>query len=322
MDKAMKTATRSLHALPVERIAGLTPELFHQRYLTGSGKPVIVTDAMDSWRAVSRWSFDFFKARYGNDHVSPRIFNGVRRVKLMKFNGFLDYLDSPDAESPGLWIDAKTLRPCPAPAEPGSTPLYLAWNVFRLHPELLDDIELSPKFVEDLLPLLPHGLLNTLYNTSYFPGGLMIGGKGAQVGLHYDFLRSHAYLAQVIGKKRCVLFSPEDSGALYKGMVDPDAPDFEKFPLFRNAVPYECTLEPGELLFMPSRWWHHAVALEKSITVNYNFFNRVNFSGYLTHLLRDLPTIVNALEDLPAEVADLQIKWKSRGFDFPDRGPA
>ena len=71
-----------------------------------------------------------------------------------------------------------------------------------------------------------------------------------------------------------MLFSPEDSAALYDGEVNPDAPDFEKFPLFRNATPYECTIGLGELLFMPAQWWHHVVGLEKSITVNYNFFNR------------------------------------------------
>jgi Cupin-like domain len=185
---------------------------------------------------------------------------------------------------------------------------------------LLEDIELSPKFVEDLLPLLPPGLLKTLNSIKYFTAGLMIGTRGAQVGLHYDFLRSHAYLAQVIGTKRCLLFSPEDSAALYKGDVNPDAPDFDKFPLLRTATAHECTLEPGDLLFIPSRWWHHVVALDKSITVNYNFFNRANFSGYLTHLFRDLPTLVAALEQFPGLREALGIKWKSRGFDFPDSG--
>ena len=316
----MKTATQSLQTLPVERAAGLTPELFHQRYLAGSGKPVIVTDAMDSWGAVSRWSFDLFKARYGTDHVSPKIFTGARRVKLMTFSEFLNYLDAPDAASPGLWIDPETLYPCAAPAEPGSSPLYLVWNGFGMHPELLDDVELSPKFVEDWLPLLPPGLRGALNSTKYFAGGFLIGPKGTQVGLHYDYLHSHAYLAQIIGKKRCLLFSPEDSAALYNGEVNPDAPDFEKFPLFRNVIAYECTLGPGEMLFMPCRWWHYVVALEKSITVNYNFFNRVNFSGYLTHLLRELPVVVNALEQLPDQRAALGIKWKSRGFDFPGSG--
>jgi ribosomal protein L16 Arg81 hydroxylase len=189
------------------------------------------------------------------------------------------------------------------------------------HPELLDDVELSPKFMEDWLPLLPAALRRTLDQaTRYFSAGILIGPKNAQIGLHHDFLETHAYLAQIAGRKRCVLFSPEDSAALYRGDVNVDAPDFEKFPLFRNATAYECTLEPGELLFIPYRWWHHVVGLEKSITVNYNFFNHVNFGAYLTHLLRDLPAVVEGLALSPEARAALGIEWTCRGFDFPTSG--
>ncbi len=316
----MNTATECLRTQPIERAQGLTPETFQQRYLTGYGKPVVLTDAMSSWGALSRWSFDFFKVRYGADNVAPGFLSGTKRFnKLMTLPNFLDYLDAPDVPTVGLWVDPDTLYPCPVPAEPSSIPLYLSWNVFGLHPELLGDIELSPTFVEDWLPLLPLALRKTLDGgTRYFAAGLMIGSKDATIGLHYDFLHTHAYLAQVIGKKRCVLFSPEDSAALYDGEVNPDAPDFEKFPLFRNATPYECTIGPGELLFMPAQWWHHVVSLEKSITVNYNFFNRVNFSDYLTRILRALPAVVEGLQQLPNQREALGIKWTSRGFDFPD----
>jgi ribosomal protein L16 Arg81 hydroxylase len=215
-----------------------------------------------------------------------------------------------------------TYYPRPAPANLTS-PLYLAWNVFPSHPELLDDIELSPNFVEDWLPLLPEALRRTLDQaTRYFSAGLMIGTRNSQTRLHYDFLDSHAYLAQIVGTKRCWLFSPSDSAALYKGTVNLDAPDFEKFPLFRNATVYECTLKPGELLFIPSRWWHHVVNLEKSLTVNYNFFNRTNFGAYVTQLLRDLPALVQGFQNFPGERAALGIQWTSRDFDFPDSGKA
>ena len=148
----------------------------------------------------------------------------------------------------------------------------------------------------------------------------MIGPKNAQIGLHYDFLETHAYLAQIVGRKRCVLFSPDDSAALYDGAVNPDEPEFERFPLFRNATAYECILEPGELLFIPYRWWHHVVALDNSITVNYNFFNRVNFGAFLTSLFQALPDIVDGLAQSPEARAALGIDWVCRGFDFSPAG--
>ncbi|HXP79464.1 MAG TPA: cupin-like domain-containing protein [Verrucomicrobiae bacterium] len=322
----MITATARLHFQPIERTSGLTPETFHQHFLTGPGKPVVLTDAITSWPALSRWSFEQFKNRYGSDSVTPRTWmgpSGMKFLKLMRLSDFIDYLDAPDRPAPGLWVDRETMHPSRGPAEDSEYPLYLAWNVFARHPELLGDVELSPKFVEDLLPFLPEALRKIMDGaTKYFIAGVMVGPKNSQIGLHYDFLESHAYLAQIIGKKRCVLFSPADSAALYDGKVNVDAPDFEKFPLLQNATAYECTLEPGELLFIPFRWWHHAVCLEKSITVNYNFFNRVNMGGYITHLLRDLPALVDGITQLPEERAALGIKWTSRGFDFPDSGKA
>jgi len=311
------TKVHCVHTLPIERAQGLSPETFQERYLVGAGRPVVITDAINSWGALVRWSFDLFKARYGSDHVGPRIFSGPKCLKPMTLSDYFDYLDVPEVIPAGLWLDALTWHPRQAPAPP-IPPLYLAWNVFGKHPELLEDIELSPRFVEDWLPLLPQALRKTLDEaTRYFSAGIMIGPKNSQTGLHYDFLDTHAYLAQIIGRKRCILFSPEDSAKLYNGNVDPDTPDFEKFPLFQQAAPYECILEPGELLFIPYRWWHHVVGLEKSITVNYNFFNRVNFGAYLTHILRDLPAIVQGLEQLPDAREALGIQWASRGFDFP-----
>jgi hypothetical protein len=314
----MNSPNESLQSVSIERVRGITPDFFDQVYLAGPGKPVIVTDALKSWAAPSLWTFELFKSRYGEDTVSPQTWSGNSSRKLMKFREFLSYLDEPEGRVPGFWIDPATLHPCPGPAELAGSPLYLAWNVFGKHPELLDEIELSPGFVEDWLPLLPPAFRSTLDSaTRYFSAGLMIGPKNATIGLHQDFLHSHAYLAQIVGQKKCVLFSPEDSAALYGGKVDIDAPDLDQFPLFRKATAYECTLEPGELLFLPSRWWHYVVSLEKSITVNYNFFNRVNFGAYLTDLLQALPALVRGLEKSPEAMKALRIKWTCRGFDFP-----
>jgi len=318
----MNIATQRLHYEPIERCHGLTQETFRQQFLTGLGKPVILTDAISSWPALTRWSFEMFKMRYGSDSVTPRTWlgpGGMKFLKLMKLSEFIDYMDASEGPSPGLWIEEKTLHPSAGPGGASKYPLYLAWNVFVRHPELLDDVDLQPEFVEDLSPLLPKAIRKVLNEgTKYFIAGIMIGPKNSQIGLHYDFLDSHAYLAQIIGKKRCLLFSPADSAALYQGKVNVDDPDFERFPLLQNATAYECVLEPGELLFIPYRWWHHAVGLEKSITVNYNFFNRVNMAEYIEHLFRDLPALVEGIGLLPEARDALGIKWTCRGFDFPD----
>lgn len=307
--------------IPIERAKGLTPEIFYARYLTGIGKPVIITDELTTWKARSKWSFDFFKTHYGSDNVVASIWPGEKYTKLMKLEDYVGYIQSPEKHTPGIWLDPKTKFPLPEPSELLSSPLYLyGWRAFDLHPELLNDVEQSPKSVDDWLPLLPHALRRVIdETTSYFSSGVLIGPASSKAHLHQDFLNSHAYLAQIVGRKKCTLFSPEDSAALYEGTVDVDQRDFDRFPLFRNATAYECILEPGEMIFMPCLWWHHVVALENSITVNYNFFNRVNFSAYLTDLLQYLPAIVAGIEKLPDAKKALGIDWLSKGFDFPNR---
>jgi hypothetical protein len=315
----MSETIESCRKVAIERASGLTPAVFHQRFLSGSGKPVILTDAMNTWKASSKWTFDFFKARYGSERVVPAIWPGDKYLKVMQFGDYIESLDDPQGHTPGFYIDLATKLPCDAPKESPETPLYLTgWKAFNLHPELLEDVELSPRFAEDWLPLLPPEFRKVLEETTkYLSGGFLIGPAGSVATLHADILHTHAYLAQIAGKKRCVLFSPDDSGYLYEGRVDPHHPDLEEFPLFRQAVAYDCTLKPGELLFMPADWWHYVVALEKSITVSYNFFNEVNFGTYIQALLQDLPTILNGLEKYQDAKASLGIQWVSKGFETP-----
>lgn len=314
------SALNGCRRVPIERAHGLTPEIFYERYLTGIGKPVIITDELNIWPARSKWNFEFFKSVYGSDTVIASIWPGDKYVKVIKLEDYINYLQAPNDHPKGLWIDPETRFPVPEPSEPLPGPLYVyGWRGFILHPELLDDVEESPKSVEDWSPLLPAAFRKVLNDaTRYFSRGILLGPAGSTSNLHQDYLHTHAYLAQIAGRKKCVLFSPEDSRALYQGKLNPDSPDFEKFPLFRNATAFECILEPGELLFMPCQWWHHVVALESTITVNYNFFNRVNFAAYVTDLVQRLPAIVAGIESNPGAKAALGIDWVSKGFDSPN----
>ncbi len=303
----------------IERAHGLNPELFYERYLSGAGKPAILTDALTSWSALTKWDFEMFKSRYASENVVVSLWSDEKHRKVVKLGDYLDYLDSPGGRLPGFWIDAITKFPSEEPPELVGKPLYLtSWRALQHHPELLKDVELSPRCIEDWFPLLPKAFRDALdHATRYYSAGLLIGPAGSQAILHRDYLHSHAYLAQIRGRKKCTLFSPDDSRALYDGEVDLDRPDLERFPLFRHATAFECILEPGEMLFIPSEWWHHVVAIEKSITVNYNFFNRANFRAYLTDLLQQLPSIVEGIEKSPDAKAALDIHWVSKGFELP-----
>ena len=88
----------------------------------------------------------------------------------------------------------------------------------------------------------------------------------------------------VLGRRRFTLFPPEQIGNLYVGpldyaptgapmsLVQLHAPDFERFPRFREALAHarRAELAPGDALFIPPLWWHNVESLELlNVWVNY-----------------------------------------------------
>jgi hypothetical protein len=292
----------------IERKQNLTPEDFIRDHLQGVGQPVIITDAIQGWPAFAKWTFDYFKESYGSDlaMATPGLHSGL--WKLTKLGPYIDYLDTATKELPGFWIDRKTRKPS-AP-QPYDSPFYLmGWTAFD-HAELYNDIQPAPRCISDwtlsLTPTLRDVLQLTCKRTYW---AVYIGPEGSLSKLHIDFAHTHGYLAQIQGGKRALLFSPSDSPNLYDGQVDPESPDLERFPLYNQATAYECVIERGDLLFIPSDWWHYVRGLERSITVSHNFFNDANFSQHLTELLRRLPTLVRAFDQIPGLRDALEVQW-------------
>lgn len=107
-------------------------------------------------------------------------------------------------------------------------------------------------------------------------------GNQTRIAAHYDLPDNLAVVAA--GRRRFTLFPPEQLANLYIGppdfnpagqaisLVDFAAPDYERFPRFREALRHACVaeLEPGDAIFIPSMWWHHVEALAAfNVLVNY-----------------------------------------------------
>jgi Cupin-like domain len=94
-------------------------------------------------------------------------------------------------------------------------------------------------------------------------------GNSSRVAAHYDNSRNVACC--VSGKRRFTVFPPDQIGNLYLGpleftmagppasMVDFHAPDYDRYPKFRDAetAGMIAELEPGDALYLPALWWHH-----------------------------------------------------------------
>jgi ribosomal protein L16 Arg81 hydroxylase len=97
---------------------------------------------------------------------------------------------------------------------------------------------------------------------------LFFGPAKSVVRMHQDIDMSNVFLTQFHGRKRVVLFHPDQSDLLYRlpynvhTIVDIDHPDYEVFPGLKYAKGMSTILEHGDTLFMPSGYWHHIEYLQ------------------------------------------------------------
>jgi hypothetical protein len=107
-------------------------------------------------------------------------------------------------------------------------------------------------------------------------------GNRVVTATHHDMFSNLAVVAA--GRRRFTLFPPEQVANLYIGpfvftpagtpasLVDPEAPDLNRFPRAAEAMAEARTaeLEPGDALYIPHMSWHHVRSLDSlSILVNY-----------------------------------------------------
>ncbi|MCT7957752.1 cupin-like domain-containing protein [Laspinema palackyanum] len=235
----------------IQRIGRPSHSDFFEHYYA-QNTPVILTDVMGNWQALSRWNPEYLKQHYGEVSVGVQ-FNREsnplfeqekdkhRQQMMMK-----DYVD--------LVVTG------------GKTNDYymVPYNDNFDNPEfkpLLNDIEIFPDYLDP-----------TLQQTRIF---FWFGPEGTITPLHHD--PCNVLLAQVYGKKRIRLISPNQKHLLYNQVgvyseVDLLSPDYEKYPRFKEVEVIDVILEPGEVIFLPVGWWHHVESLDISISVSFTNF--------------------------------------------------
>ncbi len=134
-------------------------------------------------------------------------------------------------------------------------------------------------------------------------------GNRSRISAHWDLPQN--LICAVSGRRRYVLFPPEQLPNLYCGpleftpagqpisLVDFEAPDLARFPRFAEAWRHAqlAELDAGDVLYLPSLWWHHAQSLD-ALGVMVNFWWREQPA----HALSPKQTLLHALmtvRDLP-----------------------
>lgn len=258
----MTTAPR----IALERLqaAELTYSVFVREYVARN-RPVVVENAAHGCPALSKWTPEFFKQRFGSTLVH------VDRGEPMAFDAFIDSVLASREDAPARYLHR----------------LFIGPDL----PELLSDLE----------PLNPYAFPRRLASPLMLrpwrrPDGylkLLIGGIGGHFPvLHYDGENAHATITEFYGDKEFVLYPPERSVCMYpkpdmpnqSQVTDIQQPDLQRFPLFAEAQQYHTVLRPGDMVFVPSRWWHSARVLSPSISIGQNMLDASNWRGYVNEV--------------------------------------
>ena len=211
--------------------------------------PVLVQNAMDDWAAMdsassSRWSVERIQTVAGLRlvpvEIGSRYTDDSWTQALMTVKEFIESFMTGSTEEGKMG--------------------YLAQhNLLDQVKELKDDVEIPEYCYTGEDPDI----------NAWF-------GPAATVSpLHTD--PKHNFLCQVFGKKYIRLYKRDQSSKLYPfdgimlfntSQVDLENADLERFPTFREAVGFECILNPGEMLYIPPKCWHFVKALDPSCSVS------------------------------------------------------
>lgn len=103
------------------------------------------------------------------------------------------------------------------------------------------------------------------------------------------------------------------------GNFDHDSPEpvkwfIEQYPFLpANKRPIECILEEGEIIFIPSGWWHMVLNLTDTIAVTQNFVNEQNFDIICAELDFDDEELYELFRKNLSQIRP-DLKWPKRGI--------
>ena len=237
MRDAIRQAAQALPAMAaVPRVGPMSTAAFRAR--AGEGLPFLITGVAQRWPLFG-FTRQQLRERFGAVPVRARVGDYVGTAfaadRAMRDMAMGEYLDLVAAHSAGL-------------------------------PPYLGNLELRE--------------LNAMCHwPAYFdkmgPPRFWIGPAGTVTPLHCDY--DDNVFAQLWGTKRIFLAPPhhdaflyprEANAILFGSPFDPEAPDYDRFPLARQAALVEVIVAPGEMLYVPAGWYHQVRSLTFSLSCN------------------------------------------------------
>lgn len=260
-----------IHLTEIERVKTISKEDFYRNYVLKQ-KPVVVEQLTSDWPAFEKWKLEYIREIAGDKTVPLYDDRPVTHKDgfneahaTMKMSDYIDLL----------------LK------EPTNYRIFL-YNLMKEVPQLKEDFK-WPEIGLRLVKQLPM---------------LFFGGESSKVFMHYDIDYSNILHFHFHGRKRCVLFAPNQTPYLYKVPhalisredIDFDNPDFDKWPALKQAKGLVCDLNHGEMLYMPEGYWHYMKYVTPGFSMSLRAFPRkignLSKAAYNVFIMRNFDNLM------------------------------
>ncbi|GGX08691.1 cupin-like domain-containing protein [Aquimarina muelleri] len=231
----------------------ISREKFYKEYVNKC-KPVIIKGLMDEWPAKNIWSNQYFSNLNTDQSIVAKKGNVKKgNVEAMKLSEYVALMQAYELSG-----------------KKGKPPYYLHdFPLFQVMPELRHDIGPFP------LHLFPKWYSYEWWNYICF----FMGTSNNSTPMHIDTLLTNNLFFQVSGTKEFLIVLPEDMDKCYRyawkwSKINPDKPDYEKYPKYKEAKPLRFKVSDGDILYMPSGTFHQVRSLTSSISFNIDWHTK------------------------------------------------
>jgi hypothetical protein len=257
---------------PVDRISRISDSDFAA--LLESGEPKVLEGEFAGSPAIARWTPGYLREKCGKATV--RVFVSIGD----DYSVDIDSTSGTRKEIAEMTMDEFAAR---ISGEPGMAPIVGEGERYYLY-------AFPAELFDGVLAEVPEPRL--LRDQRYGPvrTNFWIAPPEFVTLAHSDPFHDNL-LAQIHGVKRLLIWDPKQAPLLYlstfgepnHGRSKPNLmkPDFDLFPLLKEAHALEVCLNPGDVLYIPEAWIHYVFTESLSISVNYWFSLRTEFQKAL-----------------------------------------